>query len=62
MTVPRIISGPFTLDGVAGHYRVECPGCKTIGIIDPDQAAGHVSIECETPGCGYHETHRLVQT
>jgi len=56
---PEIIKGPFQLDGVVGFFRVRCPGCGTIGIIDPDQYAGRVSIECAEPGCTYHETHDL---
>lgn len=33
-----------------------CPGCGTTGDIDDDQFHGRVSIECPTPGCGYHDT------
>ena len=58
MPKPEIIKGPFVLDGQPGFYRVRCPGCKVLTIVDPDQAAGKVSMQCD---CGYHETHVLIE-
>ena len=58
MLKPEIIKGPFALDGTPGWYRVRCPGCRTIGLVDPDQAAGRASMLCD---CGYHETHVIVE-
>lgn len=34
-----------------------CPGCKGVGEIDADMAAGRVSIECLQ--CGWHHTLRV---
>lgn len=53
---PKVTKGPFTLDGVPGHYRAICPGCGVEEILDDDQYHGRVSIQCD---CGYHETHDL---
>jgi len=47
------------LDGVEGHWRAICPGCGVEGIIDADQHAGRVSMQCAESGCTYHETHDL---
>ena len=58
MPKPEIIKGPFALDGRLGYFRVRCPGCNTITIADPDQAAGRASMLCD---CGYHETHVLIE-
>lgn len=38
-----------------------CPNCRTVGIVDEDQARGRVSIQCPTPGCGFHETRKLEE-
>ncbi len=56
--MPTITKGPFLLDGQPA-YRAVCPGCGVEQILDDDQFHGRVSIECGTPGCGYHETHDL---
>lgn len=35
---------------------LRCPACGTRGMIDDDQLRGRVSVECASPGCGFHET------
>lgn len=35
-------------------WSAHCPCCGAFGLLDEDQYAGRVSIEC---ACGYHETH-----
>lgn len=55
---PEVIQDRFLLDG-APVWRIRCPGCGVLGIVDEDQYQGRVSIQCATDGCGYHETHDL---
>ena len=56
---PKITEGPFVLDGILGYYWALCPGCGVETILDSDQYYGRISMECETAGCAYHETHDL---
>jgi hypothetical protein len=37
--------------------KLQCPTCGVWGDLDDDQLHGRVSVECQTPGCSFHETH-----
>lgn len=49
-----------SLDGVL-TWKLRCPVCGQWGYIDDDQFYGRVSIQCQMPGCDFHQTRDLSE-
>jgi hypothetical protein len=57
--IPEVILRPDEHSTDGCYARIRCPICKFAGWVDKDQYDGRISIQCDQPGCTYHEVHDL---